>query len=371
MGKHTKLEKPLGGKFHRNEISFLGAPCDVIRALCIDISAALSDKLKTGYVDAEHSSEGSGIPFFTQYTDKIGYHRLDFHDPHIDFHQRAHFLYTDVVLVNGNHYKSDQQIVIINKKKEESLKRKLDRLTSVKCIILDKGEKEIYPFLKEALPHFDQLPLIDISDIEQLSNLINDLVVASLPELNGLVLAGGRSIRMGFDKSEIQYYDVPQKIHMASLINGFCKQTFISQRDEDIDLPFPVIADSFMGLGPFGGLLSAFRKDPNKAILSMPCDTPLINKETIKKLVENRDASKVATCFYNESTAFPEPLITIWEPRAYPVLLHFLSMGYSCPRKILINSDIKEVKLENQEVISNVNTPEDYELMMSRIKALS
>ena len=64
----------------------------------------------------------------------------------------------------------------------------------------------------------------------------------------------------------------------------------------------------------------------------------------------------MATSFLNSSTGFPEPLITLWEPKAYPILLEYLSMGYSCPRKVLINSDVELVNLEDQSVLFNANT---------------
>ncbi|MGA0212736.1 MAG: molybdenum cofactor guanylyltransferase, partial [Flavobacteriaceae bacterium] len=76
-------------------------------------------------------------------------------------------------------------------------------------------------------------------------------------------------------------------------------------------------------------------------------------------LVEGRNPNKLATCFYNSQTQFPEPLITLWEPKAYPVLLDFLSRGYSCPRKVLINSSIEMLTLEDEKVLFNANTPED------------
>ena len=74
----------------------------------------------------------------------------------------------------------------------------------------------------------------------------------------------------------------------------------------------------------------------------------------------NRDPGKLATCFYNPDTDFPEPLITIWEPRAYPVMLQFLAQGYSCPRKVLINSDVKLIKEIDKNAFFNVNTASDF-----------
>ena len=75
---------------------------------------------------------------------------------------------------------------------------------------------------------------------------------------------------------------------------------------------------------------------------------------------------KVATAFLNPETEFPEPLITIWEPRSYPVLFQFLTQGYSCPRKVLINSEIELLHLEEHEVLMNVNDREGYEQVKNR-----
>jgi len=77
----------------------------------------------------------------------------------------------------------------------------------------------------------------------------------------------------------------------------------------------------------------------------------------------------MATCFHNPETDFPEPLITIWEPRAYPRLLEFLSLGYSCPRKALINSDVQEIDIPDLQLLSNVNTPEELEKLQAEIHA--
>ena len=64
---------------------------------------------------------------------------------------------------------------------------------------------------------------------------------------------------------------------------------------------------------------------------------------------------------------FPEPLVTIWEPKAYPIMLQFLAQGISCPRKVLINSDVE--LLETDDVyIYNVNTPEEFDSVKKKLE---
>jgi molybdenum cofactor guanylyltransferase len=71
----------------------------------------------------------------------------------------------------------------------------------------------------------------------------------------------------------------------------------------------------------------------------------------------------------DSDSRFPEPLITIWEPRAYPLLLQFLSQGYSCPRKVLINSDVELLQVPDVQAIQNVNYPEQRDAAMQYFNA--
>jgi len=67
----------------------------------------------------------------------------------------------------------------------------------------------------------------------------------------------------------------------------------------------------------------------------------------------------VARTFAIPEEGFPEPLITVWEPKAYPILLSFLAQGYSCPRKVLRNNDVQIIKAQYPEKLMNVNTEEE------------
>ena len=75
----------------------------------------------------------------------------------------------------------------------------------------------------------------------------------------------------------------------------------------------------------------------------------------------------MATALKGKGKQFLEPLITIWEPKAYPIMLSYLAQGYSCPRKVLINSDVEIIEVEDA-IIRNINTPEEYELAKNELK---
>jgi|SRR5687767_9133514 len=189
------------------------------------------------------------------------------------------------------------------------------------------------------------------------------------PAIKGLVLAGGESSRMGTDKGSIEYHGIPQRDFMLQLLEKFSDEVFLSCHPDRIpEGKYPVIIDSFLDLGPYGAVLSAFRFDPNTAWLVVACDIPMLDESMLELLIRQRDPDKIATCFHDPATGFPEPLITIWEPRAYPVLLQWLGEGNSCLRKILINTDCKIIHTDRPEVLRNANTPEESQILKELLR---
>lgn len=371
--KHTPLVRPSFGDFHRAEWGFIGAPCGRIQELTVQLIRALQDEFRLAYVDADHAAgdqaeqidpTGSALV----YTDKINFHRYDYQDQANPFHQRPLFNSVDGVLINGNHFLAKRQIVILDPKKEESLSRKLDRLTDVALILTTDDQLSPYDFLQahlgERVPQ--RMPLNDINGIIQ---WLRAQLTAARPPLHGLVLAGGKSQRMGEDKGLIDYHGKPQREYLKDVLQKVCDQVYYSIRPDQAaaDLNGPAIPDTFTGLGPFGAILSAFRENPNNAYLVVACDLPLLDEAGLQQLIRQRNTSKIATAFHNPVTGWPDPLVTIWEPRAYPVLMQFLAQGYSCPRKVLINSDIELLKAENPAILENVNKPEERKAMQERL----
>ena len=315
-------------------------------------------------MDADHAAgdEAEQMPVTGSalvYTDKVKYHQYDVQEELNTFHRRPLFEQVDGVLVNGNHFRAKRQIVVLDPKKEESLKRKLDQLTDVALILTTDEVSKPYEFLSEHLGEHRpfMMPLGDINGIIQW--LRAQLTAARAP-LYGLVLAGGKSQRMGEDKGLIDYHGLPQREYLAQQLAGTCGKVFYSLRS-GLEAPVSgeVIRDSISGLGPYGAILSAYREHPNAAWLVVACDLPLLDREGLQTLAQKRNPSKLATAFHNPATGWPDPLVTIWEPRAYTVLLQFLAQGYSCPRKVLINSAVEVLQPENAQILLNVNSPEE------------
>ncbi|RYY06625.1 MAG: molybdenum cofactor guanylyltransferase, partial [Sphingobacteriaceae bacterium] len=66
--------------------------------------------------------------------------------------------------------------------------------------------------------------------------------------LKGLVLAGGRSSRMGESKAEMNWHGKQQQYHLADLLSFYCEDVFISCREEqlkNIQPGYKTIADQY------------------------------------------------------------------------------------------------------------------------------
>lgn len=362
--KHAKLARPAYGEFHRSEWAIIGAPCGRIQELSTKLIAGLEAHYKLAYVDADHAAgdEAEQMPVAGSslvYTDKINYHQYNFQEDLNAFHRRPLYNHVDGVLVNGNHFRAKRQIVILDPKKEESLSRKLDRLSDVALILTTDGQNQVYDFLAKHLGEHKPV-IMPLGDINGIIQWLRAQLTAARAPLYGLVLAGGKSQRMGQDKGLIEYHGQPQREFLAEQLQSVCGEVYYSIRpDQDTELPGPVIKDSFIGLGPFGAILSAFREHPNAAWMVVACDLPLLDKKGLQQLAQKRNSSKLATAYHNPATGWPDPLVTIWEPRAYPVLLQFLTQGYSCPRKVLINSEIEMINAPDPNILLNANSPEE------------
>ncbi|MBI1226280.1 MAG: NTP transferase domain-containing protein [Bacteroidetes bacterium] len=376
--KHDDIARPSLGQFGRNEWAILGTNCGEIKQLAGKLNAAFSSKYKIGYVDADHQEVGSSTVGSLQlekgttieFTDKIAYNRLDFMGKPTQWQFRPLFNEMDLVLVNGNHFTAKKQVVVIDPKKQDSLKRKLDRLTDVHLILLTDPAMQPFDFLKENLPDFKKIPVLQLADFQKIKSFFEEKLTDALPPLNGLVLVGGKSRRMGTDKSILQYHDKPQRDVMIEVLDKFCQKTKVSCRPEqagELVYTHDVLPDTFLGLGPMGAILSAFRQEPDTAWLVVACDLPLLDEAAIRFLVENRNPSAIATAFRSPVSGFPEPLVAIWEPKSYPVLLQFLAQGYSCPRKVLINSPVEVLEAPNPDVLMNVNTPDEVDVVLKKL----
>lgn len=179
--------------------------------------------------------------------------------------------------------------------------------------------------------------------------------------LAGLVLAGGRSARMGEDKAGLVYTDMPQALCTYRLLEELCDAVFVSDRHEQSDAPghyeMPHIFDMYGDIGPINGILSAFDAFPDYAWLVVACDLPCLTAATLRTLVDAREPAKEATVFRNPYDLKPEPLCGIYEPSIATRLLHAYRQGRHSPRALLLEAEICTLALDCEAALQDANDP--------------
>jgi len=185
--------------------------------------------------------------------------------------------------------------------------------------------------------------------------------------LHGLVLAGGRSTRMGKDKAALYMDGKALVTHIIELARQACSQVFISLRlGQEIPLKKMVcvatpIHDQFGEIGPLGGILSALDVYPNNPWLVLAVDLPHLDLYTLEYLIEKRDSGKPFTAYCGKSN-LPEPLCAIYEPKSRAILMDYFSRGRTLsPRKIFIEEKAHLLSPPNPRALTNVNSPEEFE----------
>lgn len=129
--KHVHLAKPDMGDYGRIELGFLGTSCGNIQKLAHLAIEQLSSTYKIAYVDADHK-EGDALiagkgdkeslmqfPDAVELRDKIVFKRLDRRQEQVSiFEQREWLNNQELVLINANHFKAKDQVLVIDPKNQ-------------------------------------------------------------------------------------------------------------------------------------------------------------------------------------------------------------------------------------------------------------
>jgi molybdopterin-guanine dinucleotide biosynthesis protein A len=179
--------------------------------------------------------------------------------------------------------------------------------------------------------------------------------------LYGLILAGGKSTRMGTDKALTNFHGLPQEEYLAKLLRNFCDRVFLSRtKNEKTFTKTEIIEDLYTIQSPLNGILSAYHTFPGKSWLIVPVDMPNVDQKLLGLLISSRNTSTLATCFTDSTSGKPEPLVGIWEPAAALPLKTYYESGGLSPREFLERNRTQLINPPHADYLLNINTPEEF-----------
>lgn len=188
------------------------------------------------------------------------------------------------------------------------------------------------------------------------------------PSLCGLVLAGGRSARMGRDKAEMLHPDGRTLARRCAdlLREAGCERVVISLR-QDQEVPsgmddLEVVRDpTGESVGPMVGMVAGMKGEPDADWLVVACDLPRLDVETLMILVKSKQRGEKFLAYRSEFDGLPEPLCTLYTAEARVLLEQALADDMRCPRKILIRHECRLLDPVTPRALDNANTPDDWE----------
>lgn len=176
-----------------------------------------------------------------------------------------------------------------------------------------------------------------------------------------VILAGGKSRRMGTPKQQLTLDGVRFIDRLAQELGGF-HELLISVEDEKLHtrMPCPMVSDQYPDCGPMGGLHSALKSCVSDALLAVSCDIPLFSMAMAERLCACLDAETDAVITVTEDGR-QHPLCGVYKKSCLPVLEQFLQEKNYRMRAALAKLRVKEYAVGAESWrLSNVNTPQDY-----------
>ncbi len=108
------------------------------------------------------------------------------------------------------------------------------------------------------------------------------------PEVTGVLLAGGRSQRMGTDKARLWVRDKSLFEHPLAMLQRFFPRVLVAGDRPDLARPgVPVVADRYPG-SALGGIHTGLRAATTDWVFVAPCDMPYPNAELVRRLLARR-----------------------------------------------------------------------------------
>lgn len=179
----------------------------------------------------------------------------------------------------------------------------------------------------------------------------------------GLVICGGKSCRMGSDKSLLVYHEKPQRYHVYEMLQPFCESVFLScnaSQLNDIAPSYTALPDmpAFENSGPIAAVLTAFSLFPNRDLLIAGSDYPFLKDRDLAELLSS--CNKRTTAFYNIEADLYEPLLGYYSFSDYKTLKELHALNLYSLQHFLKTINAGKLLPANVKSIRSVDTEEEY-----------
>lgn len=190
-----------------------------------------------------------------------------------------------------------------------------------------------------------------------------------MSEIEGFILAGGASSRMGADKAHLRLGGRTLVARAADVLGAVAQGvSVVSSKPNAGAFGLPVVPDVFRGLGALGGLHAALARASREWAAVLSCDLPFATGALLERLASFRGHALDAVAPLQEDGR-PQPLCALYAPaRCLPVAEELIRDGELRPRALLSRVRTRWVAWDELKDLDgsarfflNLNTPADYD----------
>lgn len=156
-------------------------------------------------------------------------------------------------------------------------------------------------------------------------------------ELTGIILAGGKSSRMGKDKGLCQFNGKALVSYAIETMKPLCGNLIISANhfpEKYKQYGIPVISDEIKDIGPMGGIYTCLKNSTTQHNLVLSCDTPFVTTILLNHLLMQVKNEQIVAPAHH--TFLMEPLSAYYATNVLDEI-----------RKAIDNEDFKLINLLN------------------------
>jgi molybdopterin-guanine dinucleotide biosynthesis protein A len=186
----------------------------------------------------------------------------------------------------------------------------------------------------------------------------------AMQKITGILLAGGRSTRMGREKGDIRIGRYPMYKYPLSILESLCDEILISTcKQMEMEEPHEQICDEFQGIGPIGGIYTCLKRSSNELNMILSYDLPLVNEGLFRELLKSADDFDITLPALHQGR--PEPLCGIYKKSVTDVFHEMIENKIFAVHKALSRVKTNTIVVEESmsffhpEIFLNINQESD------------
>lgn len=173
-----------------------------------------------------------------------------------------------------------------------------------------------------------------------------------------IILAGGKSSRMGQDKGLALYRGKRMIEHVVESCKKLTPKILISTNNQEYSfLGYPLVEDNFKEMGPIGGLQAGLVASETFDNIFCSCDMPGIQPEVLIRFLDKKNNDSQAVVAANSKGNF-FPVLGYYNKSVLPVIEKQIAKGDFKMQHLLKELNVQSMVFPD-EVLKNINYPED------------